>query len=311
MKSILIVGPGGVGSLLAFYATQNGKAVYLLGKSLKSDQEKISRGILFQEVSGKKFKISRNLFCARDFNFRLPISAAFFCVKNADAAQAAKAALKYLPAEVPVVFLQNGLDHPALIRKIFDSKNVVIGTCYAAAEKTLSGMVIHHGGRDIVLAQNQDNRQAVQGVASLLSEDGWEVSMENDEGKMLWKKLCLNATVNPLGALAKASNGEIGSSIELRMIAEQIMKESLLVARACGQKISQTDMKRRLEGICQANSQQRNSTLQDIERGKKTEIRQILNPILLEAKRRKIEIPVLRRIARMIFRLEDYVCKNF
>jgi 2-dehydropantoate 2-reductase len=311
VKSILIVGPGAVGSLLAFYADRNGKAVYLLGKSLKSDQKKLRREISFKEVSGKKFKVSRNLFCARDFNSRLPVSAAFFCVKNPDISKAAKAALKYIPADSPLVFLQNGLKHPALIRKIFNSKNVVIGTCYAAAEKTFSETVVHHGGRGMVLSQNRGNREAVRRVASLLSEDRWDVSIEKDEEKMLWKKLCLNASVNPLGALAKATNGEIGSSVELRMIAEQIMRESLLVAKACGQKISQNDMKRLLIQVCQPDSEQRNSTLQDIEKGKRTEMKQILSPILIEAKRRRIEIPVLKRVARMIFKLEDYVCQNF
>ncbi len=311
MKAVLIVGPGAVGSLLAFYAARNGKTVYLLGKSLKSDQKKVRRGISFKDASGKQFKISNNIFCARNFNFRLPISAAFFCVKNADVSKAAKTSLKYLPSSVPVVFLQNGLKHPALIRKIFNSKNVVIGTCYAAAEKTLSGTVIHHGGRGVVLAQNKENSKTLQGVAALLSEDGWDVSAEKNEEKMLWKKLCLNAAVNPLGALAKATNGEIGSSVELRLIAEEIMKESLLVARACGQKVSQKDMRRLLTQVCRPTSEQRNSTLQDIEKGKRTEMRQILTPILIEANRRKINIPVLNRIARMIFKLEDYVCRNF
>jgi 2-dehydropantoate 2-reductase len=311
-KTVLIVGPGAVGSCLAAYASRQGKEVYILGSSLKSDKRLIHQGILFQKVSGRKFKIRRNIFCARDFKSPLPLSAAFFCVKNSDVFSAAKAASQYLSSDTPVVFFQNGLNHPAIARKFFNSQSIVIGTCYAAAEKTSpEGVIVHHGGKNMVLARNKDNQRAVNKVSSLLSKDGWNVSVENNEEKMLWTKLCLNASINPLGALAKATNGEITSLPELKIIADRIMEESLSVSESCGKKISKKEMGRLFLKACPPNSRQKNSTLQDLEKGRKTEIRQILNPILLQAEKGNVKIPVLKRISRMIFQLEDYVSRGF
>ncbi len=311
MRSVLILGPGAVGSCLSVYAARRGKEVYLLGRSLKSDQKLISQGISFQEVSGRQLKIKRNLFSARIRKSPLPVSAAFFCVKNDKVRSAARAASKYISPHTPVVFFQNGLNHPAIARKIFNSQNVVIGTCYAAVEKTDFGKVIHRGGNALILAQNQENKTAIKKVFSLLSEDGWDVSITSDEEKMLWTKLCLNAAINSLGALAKAMNGEIGSTPELKAIAYKIMEETLSVAQSCGIKVSRKELERLFSKVCRPDSRQKNSTLQDIEKGKKTEMRQILSPILLRAEKHKIEIPVLRRMAKMIFKLEVYAGKNF
>ncbi len=310
MRAVLVIGPGAVGSLLAAYASRRGKQVYILGRSLESDKKLLRSGIRFQETSGQTLKIRNGIFCARDFESPLPVSATFVCVKNGDVSSSIKTASKYVSLDTPVVFFQNGLTHPAFARDIFKTQEVVIGTCYAAAERTEDGMVIHRGGNALILAQNQENKTAIKKTFSLLAEDGWDVSITEDEEKMLWTKLCLNASVNPLGALTKATNGEIASIAELKAISSKIMEETISVAKACGVKVSRKELERLFFKVCRPDSRQKNSTLQDIEKRKKTEIREILNPILTEAKKRSIKIPVLRRIAKMIFKLEDYVSKG-
>lgn len=303
--SILIVGPGAIGGLLAAKAADCGQTVYLLSSSSASERRFAQKGLPVKNGFGPIKTVRKNIVSARAFGEKIPASAVFFCVKRPDLLSAIAAAKKYIPQEAAILFLQNGIGHSRIARAHFKEKNVVIGSCYFASERTQDGVILHHGGDRLSLAINLKNSTAVLEFSRVLRLAGWDVVLEKSEEEMLWTKLCLNAAINPIGTLAKAENGMIMRDPGLKKIALEALKEATSVARKFGPFISDKKMRALLQKICPENSKQKNSTLQDIENGRPTELGQLLGPLFLCAKQKNIKTPILLRMFKMTQKLES------
>lgn len=302
--SILIVGPGAVGGLLAAQALKSGQKVYCLARSLKTERCLAARGIVVKNPLGRTQAFKKNISSARASLFPLPVSVAFFCVKNQDLAISIRDAKKYIAQDAPVVFFQNGLEHAEMARRYFENRRVIIGACYFSTEKTSPNFIVHSGGYDLRLAKNTANAPNVYRVVKILGASGFCASASDSEGTLLWEKLCLNAAINPTGTLAKAANGRILLEPGLREIALKALHEAVLVAQSQGQKVSEKSLRLQMKKICRPGSEQKNSTLQDIENGRPTEINALLGPILKRAREKNIKTPILERMFHLIKKLE-------
>ena len=121
---------------------------------------------------------------------------------------------------------------------------------------------------------------------------------------MLWTKAAFNAATNPVGALAAKPNGAIAAIPALWEIARAALEEATAVARAAGHPPLAARMPRLVRRACEATPRQENSMLQDLRAGRRTEIDAILGPMLAEARRRRVETPVLESLRAFVRRLE-------
>lgn len=304
MSRILIVGPGAIGGALACRWVEAGREALLLGRDAASEARLARRGLSFTGTSGTTRLIRTGLVSARASGPKPYASAAFFCVKSHQTARAAKAARNYIGPETAVVGLQNGVGHEKVLRKAFGAKRVVIGICYIAADRPGPFTVAHNGGKDVHLAVNKDNAQAARSAAALLGLGGWSVTLEKDEDTMLWTKLCFNAAGNPLGALCNLSNGELARDPALRELLVGSLREAVTAARKDGHKLLYPDMESLIVKTYPNDSRQRNSMLQDLQAGRRTEADAIIGPILAAARRRKLPLKLLPKLDRMVKRLE-------
>lgn len=284
MDPILVIGPGAVGGVLTARWLLAGQTVALLGRSGHGEMRLAERGFFYVEKGGRVRKIKGGIIAAR--RHRPPrCRAAYFCVKAADTSAAIRAARPFIGADTAVVSLQNGLGHSTRLRRAFGRQRTVIGTAYLAADRPGPGRFIHNGGRDILLANQGSNAAALALAARLLRQAGWNVRIKNNETRMLWTKLCFNAAINGIGALCAQPNGALVKDPALREVLKTVVREAVGISRRAGHPPLYRRMEALVARACRNAPRQRNSTLQDLQAGRRSEAPAIFGPLLAAAKK--------------------------
>jgi 2-dehydropantoate 2-reductase len=88
----------------------------------------------------------------------------------------------------------------------------------------------------------------------------------------VWAKLIANAAINPLTAIAGVPNGGVAEDPELRERAAAIAREAAAVAAAHDVTLPYDDPVAHVFTVARATAENRSSMLQDLERGRPTEI---------------------------------------
>jgi len=301
-EPLLVVGPGAIGLALTAGFRRAGERVALLGRTPASERRLAASGFVATAPSGRATLVRGGLLSAR--TLRSPARAAFFCVKSGSAARAAAAARRWIGPETPVVALQNGLGHEKMYRRAFGPRRTVIGVCYFAADRPAPGDLRLNGGEDILLARHPGNAESLEVAGSLLAAAGFRVHVKDSEPGMLWTKAAFNAAVNPLGSACAVESGKLDEDPALRELALKALCEAALAAEGAGHKLDYPDMAEKLLLSARNAPHQRNSMLQDLAAGRRTEARFILGPLLAAARRRKVPAPTLELLAGVVARLE-------
>jgi 2-dehydropantoate 2-reductase len=304
---VLVVGPGAVGLSLTAGLRRAGLPVSILGRSSASERLLARSGFAVTAPDGRR-EVIMGLTSAGAL--KKPARAAFFCVKSGDARRAAIAARRHIGPDTAVVALQNGIGHEKVFRKAFGPKRTVIGVCYFAADRAAKGELKLNGGEDVLLARRPGNEHALEAARLLLESAGFRVHIKESEEGMLWTKAAFNAAVNPLGAACAVESGRIEADPALREMALAALGEATAAALASGHRLDYPDMADKLMLSCRNAPRQRNSMLQDLAAGRRTEAGAILGPLLLAAKRRKVPAPTLEILSAVIARLERRLAKK-
>ncbi len=298
---VLIVGPGAIGLSLAAALRRAGKDVAILARDAASEKRLTASGFAVTAPDGTRGSVT-GLRSARAL--KAPAPAALFCVKSGDARRAAAAAKRWIGPDTAVVALQNGIGHEKVFRRAFGPKRTVIGVCYFAADRTAAGELKLNGGEDVLLARRKGNEAPLEAARALLSGAGFRVHLKESEEGMLWTKAAFNAAVNPLGAACAVESGKLESDPALRELSLRALSEAAAAAAASGHKLDYPDMAEKLMLSCRNAPRQRNSMLQDLAAGRRTEAKAILGPLLDAARRRKTPAPTLETLAAVIAKLE-------
>jgi len=126
--------------------------------------------------------------------------------------------------------------------------------------------------------------------------------LSKDIKKEIWKKLVVNCLLNPLTALFRVKNNEIGDRV-LKPVRKKIIKECLEVAAAEGVYFNRGFEKELDEKMSFYKNY--SSMCQDIMKGRKTEIDFLNGKILELAKKHRLETPANEIIYYLIKFLEE------
>jgi len=186
--TIAVLGPGGVGGLLAGALDRAGSEVVVVAR--ESTAEVIARqGVSVQSVIFGDF-VAHPRALAR---LEEPVWALIVATK----ARGLEAALQRIAVEPEIVLpLLNGLDHLAVLRERFAPPSVLAGSIRVEADRPRPGAVVHTSRFLLVsMASAYPAAQpAMQSLADALVQAQVPVKIGDSEAQVMWSKLVrLNA----------------------------------------------------------------------------------------------------------------------
>ena len=286
---IVVMGAGAIGSLIGGWLSRAGFEVTLVGRRAHVDAIK-KNGL---RVSGLES------FTANPEATTKPPAGDLYLltVKAYDVS----GALSALPrGDVPIVGFQNGMGNLEKVEEHAGEGLALGAVCYMGATFIGPGEVRFAGNGPVYFGLPRGGESGIaRDVAKMFSSAGFEASATVDLPRMLWEKLLVNAAINPLTALTGLLNGAIAEDLRLRELMFGVIDEGLEVAKAEGISIS-GDIRELAVKVCRQTAENRSSMLQDMERGKRTEVDAINGYVIEKAKLYNIPVPVNRALQALV-----------
>jgi len=208
------------------------------------------------------------------------------CVKSPDTRAAAAAMRPHLRRDAVVVSLQNGVENAAWAAGELEQV-VLAAVVWVGAYMAGPGVVRHTGRGDLDLGVPRASAgrahacERAQAVAAMFERAGVKCPVSADIEAALWSKLTVNCAFNAISALGRSRYGRMARSPLVRALMEDVVRETLAIARADGVHLDDDAMIAATWKVADAMASQYSSTAQDILRGKATEI-DMLNGFVAE-----------------------------
>ncbi|MBI4375305.1 MAG: 2-dehydropantoate 2-reductase [Elusimicrobia bacterium] len=299
---ILIVGPGAIGGVLAARWALARVPVLVLARR-RQTEELLEQPFVFIDRKNARHTVSSGVSSARKTGGK-SCQAVFLCVKSYDVRMALRGARPWIGPRTTVVALQNGVGHERDLLRACGRARSVLASCFFAADRLDERTFANTWGNHIVLARESANRGCAEAARSLLSKAGWQLSLKSSAHRLLWTKLCFNASVNLLGSACMATNGELAREPALKEILLTVLAEAVATAKASNHPPLYADMASLVVRGCRNAPSQRNSMLQDLVAGRRTELAAIAGPLIEASRRRKVPAPALGALTRLVGALE-------
>lgn len=209
-----------------------------------------------------------------------------------------------------MVSLQNGLGNLEILSGYFD-KNKLIAAVTSEASFLISDGNIRYTATGLIKVApvTKSSFPIAREFSELLQLAGLKSITKNDAQDILWGKLVANSAINPLSAITGLSNGHLLSSVNLRKLISKIATETYTVGRI-GANVNPD-----IEGESEASSyvlktaattaQNKSSMLQDLFRGKKTEVDFINGVVCRIAKKVSFDAPLNETMYSLVKTLEE------
>ena len=293
---IAVLGPGGVGGLIAGLLERVGTPVVVVARE-KTAETISARGLRIDSVGFGEF-VSHPRALAR---LEEPVDVLIVATK----ASGLRAALERVggpPADQPklVLPLLNGLDHLPILRERFGEAPVLAGTIRVEADRPEPGVVVHTSPFLLVEMASHDPaaREGMEALARQLKDAGVSARVGASEAQVMWSKLVrLNALACTTSAYDKLL-GEIRSTPELRAALVGTIDEGCAVGQAEG--ATDVDPAKALGELEQAHATLGSSMQRDIAAGREPELDAIPGSVLRAAARHGIECPTIERLVGLI-----------
>ena len=312
--SFLIYGAGALGSLFGARLALAGHRVTLLGRPAHVEAIR-ERGLLVTGLTEGLVELEAvanlgELASAHRFDLILVM------VKAYATTQAAGELAQWLeergrdtrppPGATVVVSFQNGLDNLTGLAANLGPRPLLGGLTSHGAIFVDWGHIHHAGIGYTVVGQHQGEADGKEGSPSTplrtlkeaLDRAGIETSLTGNLTSEVWAKGLVNCAINPVTALSGLTNGALLQG-PLRRLARQACQEGAEVARAAGVTLP-GDPWERVGRVISETAKNRSSMLQDLQRGRRTEINAISGAVVRLGATLGVPTPVNNTLWRLV-----------
>ena len=204
-----------------------------------------------------------------------------------------------------ILSLQNGLDNEQQLQDAFNSNTIVGGVTCHGVTYLEPGHIYHAGtGETQIGVFKGDNTDRILKLSNMFNEVGIKTSVtENIEGE-LWAKVAVNASINPITAITGLKNGFLLKMPELTNLLEGTCQEVIEVAKAVKVKLPSCNILKKAKNVVRETAENKSSMLQDIERGKRTEIDSINGAVVKLGKDNGVPTPINQSLTTLVKGIE-------
>jgi 2-dehydropantoate 2-reductase len=285
---VAVLGPGGVGGLLAGLLARRGDQVTCLAPPATA-AHLATHGLELRSPALGDARVRVEAASRLEH----PVDVCFVTVKAGQLA----AAVEAVPAEALghglVVPFLNGIDHVAWLRRRYPPGQVVAATIRVESTRVGPGVIEHASPFAVVelAAGETSRRDRIEELAARLAETGLDVTVGDDEASTLWSKLAVLAPIALVTTWAAAPFGEAraGHWDEVAAVAGEIVA----AATADGVELDEATIVAMLDRVPDA---MRSSMQKDAQHGRPIELDAIGGTILRAAARAGTPAPVTARL---------------
>ncbi len=259
---ITIFGAGALGSVLgAILSRENDILLITRGEHLKKIQE---NGLVVRGLTQGTFKLDAVNYYPGGFDVII------LTVKAYQTEEALREIKKEYSGEAIITF-QNGVGIVDLLKDL----DVIPGVTTHGATFIEPGVVMHAGmGYTYIGERNGKITERVMNVARNFTYCGLNTEVVNDIMERRWIKAAINACINPLTAILNVKNGSLLDE-DLDFVVRCIANEC---EEILGMKGIHTNVYAEARKVIENTAENYSSMLQDLKRGKRTEVDYIVKP---------------------------------
>ena len=297
IKTVLVIGSGGVGS---FYGGRLSKAGLEVSFLCRSDFHQVkSKGITIKSYQGD-FLVTPAQVVARTEDYQGKPDLVLIATKVLAETNLVELLRPLIAPGVKLLLIQNGIEVERELANAYPNTPLLSAIAFIGVNKTGPGQIHHqlHGRLEIGAYPHGWDLELDQ-VMAAFEPTGLSVKRSTNIEKSRWKKLIWNAAFNPVSVLGLANTQQILTSPQSRLLLKGIMSEILAIANSRGLGLSEELIEQNIR-VTEEFPPYKTSMLLDFEAHRPLEIESILgNPIRL-AKESGVLVPHLETLQALL-----------
>ncbi len=303
---ILVFGLGALGTVYSCLLQKQGHEIIGVDhqpvvRAIKQD------GVQVTGIWGDHEAVLNQVVCSLDELEEQVFDLIIVSVKAYETEEVARQ-LKNIIADTTYLMLaQNGYGNFETASKHIPADQIILGRVIFGSETIGAGAArVSVIADDVILGSpaNLIDMKVLQQFADIFSQAGIPTRASNEIMRSVWGKIIYNSALNPLGAILEVPYGKLAEIDFSKDLMDQVIEEIFAVLKA----VNQTTMwenaaaysKDFYSQLVPSTAAHHASMLQDIQRGRKTEIDSLNGAVVELGQRYGVETPVNRFITMML-----------
>ena len=309
---ILVFGAGAIGSVLGGFLAKAGHEVTFLGRPWHIDAIR-QHGLTITGLWGNHTIRHLGTAASLDDITRDPaFDWIFVCVKAHQTAEAASALPALLGRQTLVCAFQNGLgNYETLIQQV-PSSRVALGRVIFGVEIEPGRVHVTVCADDVLIGATDEHfpSQSLTELAAALKTSGIPSRVTSTILVVLWSKVLYNCALNGLSTLLEVPYGKLLEQRVTRQMMQSVIEEAYRVTAAhritLEPSTAQAYCALLFERLIPTTAVHRSSMLQDVRRGKPTEIDAMNGALVRLATQAGLAAPINALVTRLVHAKEQF-----
>ncbi len=300
---IAVIGAGAMGSIFGGHLKEVGEDVTFID-IYKEHMEKISKDGLYIEMPDGTSKVIKGIKTATSTEGLPKMDLIIIFVKSTITKEAAKEALPLVKDNTLFLTLQNGLGNGEAIAEVVGEEKVLLGVTTCGGTFLGPGKVRFAGKGDTFIGGLKIGKEKVLPIVNVFNRAELPAYYREDVIGLVWDKLFVNVAINPVTAITGLKNGELLNYDETKAIMNRLVEEAVAVAEKRGVKRDVEEVYNHALEVAEKTAKNMSSMLQDITKGRKTEIDTINGKIVEYGREVGVSTPYNEMVTYLIKILE-------
>jgi 2-dehydropantoate 2-reductase len=295
----LIIGAGGVGGYLAARLESGRADVTILARGAHGEALRAHGLRILGGANEERVRLAHVVTDAEELRDGKRFDLIVLAVKWSDLESACDALPNLIAPGGVVVPLLNGLSSEDVVMRYVGAQRTIAGVIYMSAGLREPGSIYVNGRVRLGLAAYRPGQdEDIARIGTLFEAAGVPLQRSDDYHTMLWQKMIWNAPFNGLCALSGRNAGYCVEHMEL--LVRRAMREVIAVARADGAALSEQLVDVMIEITRGDYALTEPSMLQDVRRGRSTEVEILQAEVVRRGLRLGVDTPVLSTLAAIL-----------
>lgn len=294
-----VIGAGALGLLYGGQLAASGESIRLWVRTEEQASELGKNGILITDPDGHKAKVqvsNLQVYVIKRFKeiWQEQPGDLIMIMTKQGAINEVMDTLTSVHVDKSIYCFQNGTGHIRKIATALPKASVFAAVTTEGAKRTSGYEVIRAGyGETLLQTCEEEQMNAINVMiyfTEALSKAGFTTKSSNEIDKLVYRKLMINAIINPLTSIWRITNGELLHSSYRLQAMKQLYIEATLVYDALSIPY-EADLWEQVLQVCRSTASNRSSMCTDVMNGKATEIGAINGSIIEMAKEAGVNTP--------------------